>query len=181
MNDILKTQHSFARKAEAQPEHRFGDLYHLICRTDWLESALKHVLSNKGARTAGVDGIDKDALKTVKEQQAFIAELQADLKAGTFQPLPVRRAWIDKADKKEKRGLGIPVIRDRVVQEVLRMLFEPIWESDFLDCSSGFRPDRRTMDCIAMFYSRCKHKTSSSGQLKVIYVNALTVSIMATC
>lgn len=154
MNDILKTQHSFARKADARPDHRFGDLYHLICRKEWLESALNHVLSNTGARTAGVDGIDRKALRTVKEQQDFITDLQAELKAGTYQPQPVRRVWIDKPGKTEKRGLGIPTLRDRVIQEVLRMLLEPIWESDFLDCSSGFRPGRRTMDCIAMFYSR---------------------------
>lgn len=159
MSDILKTQRSFARKAEAQPEHRFGDLYHLICRQDWLETALQQVLSNKGARTAGIDGIDKDALKTAEERQAFIRELQTELKAGTYQPQPVRRAWIDKPGKQEKRGLGIPVIRDRVVQEMLRMLFEPIWESDFLDCSSGFRPGRRTMDCISMFYKRVQRQT----------------------
>ena len=154
MSNILKTQHSFARKAEAQPEHRFGDLYHLICRKDWIETALRHVLSNTGARTAGVDGIDKDALKTAAEREAFIHELQSELKAGAYQPQPVRRAWIDKPGKREKRGLGIPAIRDRVVQEMLRMLFEPIWESDFLDCSNGFRPGRRTMDCIATFYRR---------------------------
>ncbi len=111
------------------------------------------MLSNTGARTAGVDGIDKDALMAA-ERKAFIEDLQRDLKAGTYQPQPVRRAWIDKPGKKEKRGLGIPTLRDRVVQEMLRMLFEPIWESDFLDCSNGFRPGRRTMDCIATFYRR---------------------------
>jgi RNA-directed DNA polymerase len=57
MNDILKTQQSFARKATAHPEHRFEDLYHLVCRTEWLTQALRHVLANKGAKTPGVDGI----------------------------------------------------------------------------------------------------------------------------
>jgi group II intron reverse transcriptase/maturase len=154
MSDILKTQRSFARKAITHPEHRFGDLYHLICRKDWIEAALMHVLSNKGARTAGVDGISKKDLQTEEQRAAFIAELQADLKAGTFQPMPVERIWVPKPGKAEKRGLGIPIIRDRVVQELLRMLMEPIWESDFLDCSHGFRPGRRTMDCIYFFYSR---------------------------
>ena len=154
MSDILKTQQSFARKAESQIEHRFGNLYHLICRTEWIETALAHVLANAGARTAGVDGISRKSLQTEEERAAFVAKLRTDLKAGTFQPLPVKRMWIPKPGKAEKRGLGIPTFRDRVVQEMLRMLMEPIWESDFLDCSHGFRPGRRTMDCIYVFYSR---------------------------
>ena len=154
MSDILKTQQSFARKAQAQPEHLFGDLYHLICRKDWIARAMFHVLSNTGAKTAGVDGMSKKDLETEEQQTAFIEALRADLKAGTYCPMPVRRVWIPKPGKTEKRGLGIPTIRDRVVQEELRMLMEPIWESDFLDCSHGFRPGRRTMDCIYSFYCR---------------------------
>jgi len=151
---ILKTQQSFARKATAQPEHRFKDLYHLICREEWLRQALEHVLSNKGAKTPGVDGISKKDLETEAAQTAFVLALQHDLKSETYHPDPVRRQWIPKPGKKEQRGLGIPTLRDRVVQELLRMLMEPIWESDFLDCSNGFRPGRRTMDCISVFYSR---------------------------
>jgi len=150
---ILKTQQSFARKAKAQPEHRFTDLYHLICREEWLRQALMHVLSNKGAKTPGVDGISKKDLETEAAQTDFVLALQHDLKTRTYQPYPVQRQWIPKPGKTEKRGLGIPTVRDRVVQELLRMLMEPIWESDFLDCSNGFRPGRRTMDCISVFYS----------------------------
>ena len=154
MNDILKTQRSFARKANVHKEHRFEDLYHLMCREDWLWAALQHVLSNKGGRTPGVDGISKEDLKTEEQQREFVECLRGDLKSGTYKPMPVKRQWIDKPGKDEKRGLGVPTIRDRVVQELLRMLMEPIWESDFLDCSHGFRPGRRTMDCIYFFYSR---------------------------
>ncbi len=154
MNDILKTQRSFARKALAQETHRFENLYHLICREDWITQALQHVLANQGAKTAGVDGITKVNLKTEEAQAVFVDELQTDLKSGQYHPQPVKRIWIPKPGKTEKRGLGIPTLRDRVVQELLRMLMEPIWESDFLDCSHGFRPGRRTMDCIAQFYIR---------------------------
>lgn len=153
MNDILKTQQSFARKALAQKEHRFEDLYHLICREDWIRTALQHVLSNKGARTPGIDGINREDLKTEEQQADFVESLQKDLKSGAYQPMPVKREWIDKPGKREKRGLGIPTVRDRVVQELLRILMEPIWESDFLNCSYGFRKGRRTMDCIAVFRS----------------------------
>jgi RNA-directed DNA polymerase len=154
MSDILKVQQSFARKAQAQQGHRFEDLYHLICRGEWITEALTTVLSNTGARTAGIDGMNREDLRTDTQRQMFVKTLQNDLKTGQYRPSAVRRAWIDKPGKPEKRGLGIPTLRDRVVQELLRMLMEPIWESNFLDCSSGFRPGRRTMDCMATFYKR---------------------------
>lgn len=153
MNDICKTQQSFARKAQAQPEHRFGDLYHLICRQEWLTAALEAILGNKGSQTGGLDGINRQNLAEETARNQFIEALQAELKAKSYQPQPVRRQWIPKANG-NLRPLGIPTLRDRVVQMVLKMLLEPIWESDFLDCSHGFRPGRRTMDCIRTCQSR---------------------------
>lgn len=153
MNDICKTQQSFARKAQAQPEHRFEDLYHLICQEQWLRAALEATLHNTGSQTAGIDGINRQNLQEQTAQNKFIHELQSELKARTYQPQPVRRHWIPKANGK-LRPLGIPTLKDRVVQMALKMLLEPIWESDFLDCSNGFRPERRTMDCIRTCQSR---------------------------
>jgi RNA-directed DNA polymerase len=153
MNDLRKTQESFARKAQAQPSHRFGDLYHLVCRADWLKEALRAVLSNTGSRTAGIDGISRKQLADEAAQTKFVEGLQTELKAGIYRPQPVRRRWIPKANGKQ-RPLGIPTLKDRVVQMALKMLLEPIWESDFLDCSNGFRPGRRTMDCIRVCQSR---------------------------
>jgi RNA-directed DNA polymerase len=153
MDDIRKTQRSFARKALAQPKHRFNDLYHLICREDWIAVALEAVLDNTGSRTPGVDGITKKDFENEAFRHTFVEELRSDLKAGTYQPQPVRRAWIPGANG-EQRPLGILTIRDRVVQMMLKMLLEPVFESDFLPCSNGFRPGRRTMDCIAVCYQR---------------------------
>jgi len=153
MSDLRKTQESFARKAQAQPEHRFGDLYHLVCREDWLKEALQAVLRNAGSHTAGIDGISRKHLADEAAQTKFIQDLQAELKAGTYRPYPVRRRWIPKSNGKQ-RPLGIPTLRDRVVQMVLKMLLEPIWESDFLNCSNGFRPGRRAMDCIRTCQTR---------------------------
>jgi group II intron reverse transcriptase/maturase len=152
MNDLRKTQASFARKAQAQPTHRFGDLYHLICRRDWLFEALRAVLHNAGSRTAGIDGIKRTHLQDEARQIAFVEQLRTELRDGTYHPQPVRRHWIPKANGKQ-RPLGIPTLKDRVVQMVLKMLLEPIWESDFLNCSQGFRPGRRTMDCIQACYA----------------------------
>jgi RNA-directed DNA polymerase len=153
MNDLRKTQQSFARKAQAQPEHRFGDLYHLICRDEWLTEASQTVLRNPGSRTAGIDGVNRTHLTDAAAQSNFVRTLQSDLKTGRYRPQPVRRHWIPKANGKQ-RPLGIPTLQDRVVQMLLKMLLEPIWESDFLDCSHGYRPGHRTMDCICTCRSR---------------------------
>jgi len=125
MDDIRKTQESFARKAQMQLEHRFGDLYHLIYREDWLRNALEKVLSNPGSRTAGVDKISRRDLKEEEQKTAFVQALRAELKGGTYYPQPVKRRWIPKANGKQ-RPLGIPTLKDRVVQMALKMLLEPI-------------------------------------------------------
>jgi RNA-directed DNA polymerase len=153
MDDIRKTQQSFARKATALPGHRFDDLYHLISREDWIATALDAVLDNTGSRTAGVDGLSKKHYASETNRHAFIAALCDDLKTGKYQPQPTRRVWIPKANGKQ-RPLGIPTLQDRVVQMRLKMVLDPIFESDFLPCSNGFRPGRRTMDCMAACYQR---------------------------
>ncbi len=151
MDDITKTQQSFARKALTDPTHRFEDVYHLICREEWIRFALSHVLGNKGSRTPGMDGVTRRKFESETYTTRVIEQLQQQLRTSTYRPNPVKRLYIPKPNGK-KRPLGISTIQDRVVQMLLKMLMEPIWESDFLDCSSGFRPNRRTMDCIAMCY-----------------------------
>ena len=153
MDDLRKTQESFARKAQAKPAHRFRDLYHLVCREEWLMESLKAVLQNSGSRTPGIDGISRKQLVDKEAQARLIWELRTELREGTYRPQPVKRQWIPKSNGK-LRPLGIPTIKDRVVQMALKMLLEPIWESDFLNCSNGFRPGRRTMDCIRTCQSR---------------------------
>src|SRR5215467_2728665 len=104
MTDITKTQHGLARKAIAQNTHRFDDLYHLLCKREWIETALQQVLSNDGAVTAGVDGrswrdfydVEKSDFERDRFREQFIATLQRDLKVRTFQPEPVRRVEIPK-------------------------------------------------------------------------------------
>jgi RNA-directed DNA polymerase len=160
-SDIIKTQQGLARKAEAQRAHRFEDLYHVICKREWIEEALRHVLDNDGSQTAGVDGMSWKAFNDVEKsdfenddfRQQFIDELQQELKTQTFKPLPVRRVEISKPGTNKKRPLGIPTIKDRTVQTLLKMLMEPIWEADFYHFSNGFRPGRCTMDCIQPLYT----------------------------
>jgi retron-type reverse transcriptase len=145
MSDIIKTQQGFARKAETNRTHRFEDLYHLLCKSEWIEEALQHVLDNDGAGTAGVDGmswkafhdVDKKDFENEKFRQQFIESLQEELRKHTFKPMPVRRVEIPKPGTNKKRPLGIPTLKDRVVQTMLKMLMEPIWEADFFYFSNG--------------------------------------------
>ncbi len=148
MSDIIKTQRSLAIKAKHNPTHKFDHLYRLICQEEWIHQALAQILSNQGARTAGIDGVTKKMLEAPEAYIAFIREVQQELREKRFRPAPVRRVHIPKANGK-MRPLGIPTLKDRVVQMLLKMVLEPIWESDFLNCSNGFRPGRKTMDCIA--------------------------------
>ncbi len=174
MSDIIKTQRSFAIKAQHNAAHRFDHLYRLICQVEWIRGALDIILSNKGARTPGIDGITKKALAFEETRTALVHELRDDLRTGRFRPVPVRRVFIPKANGKQ-RPLGILTVKDRVVQYLLKMLLEPIWESDFLNCSNGFRPGRRTMDCIALLDSyinkRNKYYWVIEGDIKGAFDN----------
>lgn len=152
MSDIIKTQRSLAIKAKYNPTHQFDHLYRLMCRQEWVRESVERVLANQGARTAGIDGITKKAFVSQSSRITFTEELQTELQQKQFRPAPVRRIYIPKANGKT-RPLGISTLKDRVVQMLLKMVLEPIWESDFLNCSNGFRPGRRTMDCIALLDS----------------------------
>jgi group II intron reverse transcriptase/maturase len=130
---------------------RFVDLYTLLCNEKWLRIAHHKVNSNQGRETAGVDG---ESMSTFNENlDGNLNDLRELLKAKLFEPMPVRRVYIPKADGKT-RPLGIPGIRDRIVQEALRMVLEPIWEADFSTHSYGFRPNRSTQQAIGYLANR---------------------------
>lgn len=147
MPSITEMQRALARKAVSQPEHRFNDLYGLVKDTEWLRAGLEAILSNEGAKTAGIDGTTKENLESERSRALLVERIAQELRKGTYQPQPVRRVYIPKSNGKQ-RPLGIPTIADRMVQECLRMVLEPIYESLFLPCSFGFRPVRCTMDAI---------------------------------
>jgi len=142
---------------EQEPTIVFRDLYGHLCNRDWLQLAHDYVAQNQGSITAGCDGITMQVWD--EHLVANQEQLRTDLKAGTFEPYPVRRVYIPKSHGR-MRPLGIPTIRDRIVQEALRMILEPIYKAGFSQYSFGFRPNRSTMDAIkaVRFYTRERTK-----------------------
>jgi len=152
-------QRRLSHTAAQDPAHQFGDLYSLLCNAVWLRVAVHHVQQNAGSETAGIDG--KTMSNFRGNFDGYIEELTTTLKAETFEPCPVRRVYIPKPNSEKKRPLGIPILFDRIVQEALRMILEPIWEADFSVHSYGFRPNRSTYDAIAYIGNRLKGNGSS--------------------
>ncbi len=145
---VLGIQRKLHRWAIDDPARRFDDLYNLVCDPAFLEEGLRRVRVNRGSRTPGIDGVRVAEIR-VRGEDVFLAELRADLmKASRFEPLPVRERMIPKPSGKRRR-LGIPTVRDRVVQAALKLVLEPIFEADFEPVSYGFRPGRRAQDAIA--------------------------------
>jgi RNA-directed DNA polymerase len=142
---VLAMQTKLHRWAVGDPDRRFDDLYNLVCDPAFIVVAWTRVRSNRGARTAGVDGI---APRSVVDVVGLLDGLRVDLKARRFWPDRVREVKIPKANGKVRR-LGIATAADRVVQAVLKLVLEPIFEADFKPCSYGFRPKRRAQDAIA--------------------------------
>jgi RNA-directed DNA polymerase len=139
----------FARSRE-RPERTFEDLFNWVHHPTTLAEAWRRVSRRKASRTAGVDGTTRSLVeKRAGGVEAFLEDLRCALKDGTYRPLPVRERLIPKPGKPGKfRPLGIPTLRDRVVQMAMKLVLEPIFEADFFPTSYGFRPGRCTMDAI---------------------------------
>lgn len=145
---VLGMQTKLHRWAGADGKRRFDDLFNLVADPAFLTVAWARVRDNKGARTAGVDGIAPSWIAAAQVEVPFLQDVRDQLRSRTFTPVPVRERMIPKASGKLRR-LGIPTVADRVVQASLKLVLEPIFEQDFLPCSYGFRPNRRAHDAIA--------------------------------
>lgn len=143
---VLAMQTKLHQWAVSDAGRRFDDLYNLVYDPSFLVVAWDRVRSNKGARSAGVDGIAPRSIEPGGGD--FLEGIRDDLKARRYAPSRVREKMIPKASGKLRR-LGIATAADRVVQAVLKLVLEPVFEADFKPCSYGFRPRRRAQDAIA--------------------------------
>jgi RNA-directed DNA polymerase len=140
-------QDKLARWSTENKERKFDRLLRLITDRTWLAEAAHVTLASRGARTAGTDGVDKERME--RNLPAELSNIRTELLAGTYEPSPARRVYIPKAgDKTKLRPLGIPSLRDRIVERAMLMVMQPIWESDFHRLSYGFRPERSVHHAI---------------------------------
>ena len=158
---ISEMQGKLATWANEDGGRRFDRLLRLIANRSWLQEAARMVLSSKGAHTAGIDGMDKKAMQECLEQQ--LETIRSELLAGTYQPQPARRVYIPKANGRQ-RPLGIPTLRDRIVQRAMLMAMEPIWESDFHRLSYGFRPQRSVHHAVRTVKLQLQDSTYAAGR-----------------
>jgi len=152
--NLALTRERLSRKAKAEPKFRFYTLYGRVMDEETLRCAWRCV--RKAKKAPGVDGVACEDIERSKGGvEGFLASIQAELKAKTYRASPVRRVYIKKANGK-LRPLGIPTVKDRVVQMAVKLVIEPIFEADFHDCSFGFRPNRGAQDAAERIAEKVK-------------------------
>jgi RNA-directed DNA polymerase len=168
---VQEIQTKLHRWATDDPDRRFDDLHNLVRDPGFLLVAWARVRGNKGAQTAGVDGVTAFYVESVQGVEVFLDRLRSEVKDRSFRPIPVRERMIPKPGTTKRRRLGIPALRDRVVQGALKLVLEPIFEADFLPCSYGFRPKRRAHDAVAEvhYFTSRSYEWVVEGDIKACF------------
>lgn len=140
---VQSVQRKLYARSRDNLDYVFRKLWGLVTDLRNLRVAVARVARNRGARTAGVDGVTVRKMVQRPGVEAFIEQVRQELREGSYRPSPVRRVMIPKPNQPGKyRPLGIPTVKDRVVQAALKNVLEPIFEADFYPCSYGFRPGK---------------------------------------
>jgi group II intron reverse transcriptase/maturase len=156
---VQKLQAALQAKAKGQPSYRFYALYDKVYRLDVLVHAYELCRANRGA--PGVDGQTFEAIEA-SGRNGWLSDLAAELKEKTYRPQAVRRVWIPKPNGKQ-RPLGIPTVRDRVVQQALLLVIGPIFEADLEPEQYAYRPDRSALDAV-----QAVHRLVNTGHTEVV-------------
>ena len=151
---VRQLQNKLYLTAKKCSSRRFHALYDKVYRDDVLYEAWKRVKANKGS--SGIDGITIEAIEIMGVNR-YLTEIQSELKSGTYKPLPVRRVMIPKPDGSQ-RPLGVPCVKDRIVQMATKIAVEPVFEADFNSCSYGFRPKRSAKQALEVVRKACNNK-----------------------
>ena len=151
---VRQLQNKLYLTAKKCSSRRFHALYDKVYRDDVLYEAWKRVKANQGS--SGVDGITIEDIEASGVNR-YLTGIQSELKSGTYRPLPVRRVMIPKPDGSQ-RPLGIPCVKDRIVQMATKIAIEPVFDADFKDCSYGFRPKRSAKQALEVVRKACNNK-----------------------
>lgn len=151
---VRQLQNKLYLTAKKCSSRRFHALYDKVYRDDVIYEAWKRVKANQGS--SGVDGITIEDIEASGVNR-YLTGIQAELKSGTYRPLPVQRVMIPKPDGSQ-RPLGIPCVKDRIVQMATKIAIEPVFEADFKDCSYGFRPKRSAKQALEVVRKACNNK-----------------------
>ena len=140
---VREFQRKLYLKSKKEESYRFYSLYDKVCRKDVIREAWERVRANKGA-----PGIDRETIEEITAKEVwFLEEIERELRNGTYEPSAARRVWIPKRDGK-KRPLGIPTVKDRVIQTAVKIVVEPVFEAEFRTHSYGFRPKRNAQQAM---------------------------------
>lgn len=151
---VRQLQNKLYLTAKKCDSRRFHALYDKVYRDDVLFEAWKRVKANKGS--SGVDGIGIEDIEEMGIEK-YLSEIKSELMDGKYKPSPVKRVMIPKPDGSE-RPLGIPTVKDRIVQMAAKIAIEPVFEADFRDCSYGFRPKRSARQALEVVRKACNNK-----------------------